>query len=146
MTRKSLKVIFLQLICPVTQKQKLKSKKVQEWNPPKISQIIKRNHKKHNFFFIFFKIYFLPLGQKIFRLQSCGNLHWYRYPLTFKKKKNCKIPRGERFCYASPRSMKLFFLHFQLLCFCCNISLHSLYQIFTVISYTNLMFKERNKK
>ena len=84
-------------------------------------------------------------GQKICRLQICGNLHWYRYPLTLKKKIG-QIPRGERFCYASPRSMKLFFLYFQLLCFCCNISLHALYQIFTVISYPNLMSKEINKK
>ena len=102
-TRKSLNVIFLQLICHITQKQRLKSKKLQEWNPPKMSQIIKRNHKKHNFFFIFFNIYFLPLGQKICRLQSSGNLHWYLYPKTFQKnKKLSKSLGGEDFDMLAP--------------------------------------------
>ena len=42
---KSHKICVLQIICPVTQKQRVKSKKVHEQNPPQMSQIIIRNHK-----------------------------------------------------------------------------------------------------
>ena len=48
---KSQKITFSQIICPVTQKQTLQSKKVQERNPPKKTQIIIKNHKNHNFIF-----------------------------------------------------------------------------------------------
>ena len=56
-----IKVIFLQHICPVTQKQKLKSKKkFKSETPSKMTQIIKRNYKKHDFSLL---------------LQRTGNLH-----------------------------------------------------------------------
>ena len=48
---KSQKITFSQIIFPVTQKQTLQSKKVQERNPPKMTQIIIKNHKNRNFFF-----------------------------------------------------------------------------------------------
>ena len=44
---KAPKIISLKINCLVTLKRRLKSKKVQEWNPPKMTKIIFKNHKNH---------------------------------------------------------------------------------------------------